>query len=384
MKEDFNALRLKHHGDTAMMFDILQRECRYKCSSKLHETLKCETFIFPSLAVAEMATSDDAAKIHASMIDDGENVLDMTCGLGIDTFHISRKADKVTSIELNHDAYTAAIHNVKALGLNNVEIIEGDSVEWLKAKDIKYDTIFIDPARRDSTGRHFALKDCRPDIIENIELLLCHCKKLIIKASPMIDITKACKELPAICKTVVIGTVKECKEVMFICKGEIGKSSEEGNCNRVSSITIGKERFSFSHSDEQNITPRYITEDIIPGAWIYEPYPSVMKGGGFNSLSQQFNLGRLYTNTNLFYSTKPQPGFPGKTFEIIEILHFDKQSIKEFAKRYPKINVATRNFPLSAPELAQKLKVEEGGDKMVFGAIGPKGKKSLIVTSMGQ
>ena len=118
---------------------------------------------------------------------------------------------------------------MKALGLNNVEIIEGDSVEWLKAKDIKYDTIFIDPARRDSTGRHFALKDCRPDIIENIELLLCHCKKLIIKASPMIDITKACKELPAICKTVVIGTVKECKEVMFICKGEIGKSSEEEN-----------------------------------------------------------------------------------------------------------------------------------------------------------
>ncbi|MDE5954098.1 MAG: hypothetical protein K2G72_05395, partial [Duncaniella sp.] len=71
MKEDFNRLRLKYHGNPSMMDEILQRECRYKTSAKLPETLKCEGFRFPSLAVAEMATSDAVANLHSDMIDDG-------------------------------------------------------------------------------------------------------------------------------------------------------------------------------------------------------------------------------------------------------------------------------------------------------------------------
>ena len=131
MKEDFNRLRLKYHGDAAMMADILQRECRGKTAAKLPITLQCENFIFPSLALAEMSTSDVVAEIHASLIPDGAKVLDMTCGLGIDTFHFAEKATEVTAIELDHDAYLAARHNAEALNLKNIRIIEGDSIEWL-------------------------------------------------------------------------------------------------------------------------------------------------------------------------------------------------------------------------------------------------------------
>lgn len=131
MKEDFNRLRLKYHGDPEKMDEILQRECRYKTASKLPETLTCAAFRFPSLAVAEMATSDAVAAIHAAMIPEGSQVLDMTCGLGIDSFRFARKAARVTAVELDHAAYTAACHNAAALGLSNVRVIKGDSIAWL-------------------------------------------------------------------------------------------------------------------------------------------------------------------------------------------------------------------------------------------------------------
>ena len=126
---DFNKLRLKYHGCPEKLWEILQEECRYKTAKKLPETLKNPDFIFPSLAVAEMATSDAVAKVHANMINDGDTVLDMTCGLGIDSFHLASKAGNVTAIEIDPESYRAAIHNAKALNLNNITLYYGDVVE---------------------------------------------------------------------------------------------------------------------------------------------------------------------------------------------------------------------------------------------------------------
>lgn len=386
MKEDFNALRLKHHGDADMMHEILQRECRYKCSSKLQETLKCRDFIFPSISVAEMSTSDAIADVHASMITDGERVLDMTCGLGIDSFHMAEKASSVVTMELNHDTFLAAIHNAAALGRSNVSIIEGDSIGWLKDNDERFDTIFIDPARRDASGRHYALDECKPDVIGNLDLLLERCTKLIIKASPMADISDTGRRLSNVSGIVIIGTPKECKELVFICSGNNstpGTDFKSGRC-KISCVTIGKGNFDFTIEDEHMKEPTLACGPIVAGTWLYEPYPAIMKGGCFNSLSRQFNISKLHPNTNLFHSSVRLQDFPGQAFEIIDVLPFNKKIIKELALNYPKINVATRNFPLSAPELAKRLKIKDGGNNMIFGTTGPGSEKLLIITTMGK
>lgn len=384
MKEDFNRLRLKHHGDPEMMQKILQLECRSKTASKLTETLKCQAFMFPSLAVAEMSTSDAVAEIHASFIPDGADVLDMTFGLGIDSFHFARRARKVTAIEFNPETFKAGIHNIKALGLENLTLEEGDSIRWLRDHgDDCFDVIFIDPARRDNAGRHYALKDCQPDIIPALPMLLSRCRRLIIKASPMLDIKKAIAELGVSCDVITTGTVKECKELVFlidtdrICQDNQAPSRLSTNC-----ITVGRQAYSFTPEEENNAAPTYSTP--IAGGVLLEPFPSVMKGGGLKLLSERFGTGKLHPNTSLFCADEQAEDFPGEYFRIIEVLPFNKQTVKNFAKAYPVVNVAVRNFPLGAPQLAAKLKIKEGGDTMVFGTTASSDQKLLIVTSMGQ
>lgn len=381
MKEDFNRLRLKHHGDAAMMEEILQRECRYKTAAKLPETLKCDGFRFPSLAVAEMATSDAVADVHAAMIPDGVKVLDMTCGLGIDSFHFARKASEVTCVELDNRAYCTAVNNVGALGLDNVRVIEGDSIEYLRNCDTVYDVIFVDPARRDSSGRHFALRDCSPDIIPDLSLILSKCTTLIIKASPMIDIRSALRELGRDCEVTVIGTTKECKEVVFtILSGTPADVSPE--IVKITAITVGGTDISFTPEAETDAAPSFGIPTT--GHYLYEPYPAVMKAGGMKLLSDRYCVSKLHPNTHLFTSEKRLDSFPGEIFEIIDVLPFSKQAVKAISKSYPVINVATRNFPLTAPQLAAKLKIKEGGDRMIFGTTAADNTRLLIVTSMGK
>lgn len=381
MKEDFNRLRLKHHGDPTMMHNILQLECRSKTASKLPETLRCENFSFPSLAVAEMATSDAIARLHTDLIAAGSNVLDMTFGLGIDAFHFASKAAHVTALEYNHDTYMTGKANIQALGIQNLSLIEGDSISWLKDNNRCFDIIFIDPARRDNAGRHFALKDCLPDIIPIMPLLLSRSRRLIVKASPMLDIKKTIEESGISCDIMTIGTVKECKELVLVIDNHEGYAENQPSRLSTSCLTVGQEPFRFTPEEELQAVPAYALPE--KGGFLLEPYPAVMKGGGMKLLSARYDVDRLHPNTNLFTTRSLPTSFPGEYFSILEVLPFDKKTVKRFSANYPHINVAVRNFPLSAPQLAAKLKIREGGNCMAFGTTGPDGQKLLVITSMG-
>lgn len=381
MKEDFNRMRLKHHGDPAMMDEILQRECRYKTSSKLPETLKCADFRFPSLAVAEMSTSDAVASVHASMIPAGCRVLDMTCGLGIDTFHFARKCFEVITVELDSHSALTARHNAEALGLTNVSVVEGDSIDFLESTDRIFDVIFVDPARRNASGRHFMLKECSPDILPHLPMILSHCRTLIIKASPMIDIKATVSELGRDCEVTVIGTAKECKEIVFTINSET-PAVNRPSILKVEALTVGHTIFTYLPAEETEATVEYAPPVV--GSYLYEPYPAVMKGGGMKIVGEKFGVARLHSNTNLFTSTDRRMVFPGHCFEIIDVYPFSRQSVKTISQKYKTINVATRNFPLTAPQLSAKLKTKDGGDRMLFGTTAPDGSKLLVITTMGE
>lgn len=369
MGTDFNKLRLKYHGDREKMSEILQMECRSKCDKKLPDTLSHAGFMFPSLALAEMSTSDAVADIHASLIDKDDSVLDMTAGLGIDTFHFAQKGCHVTAIELSHEAVTALEHNAKVLELQDrVEVIESDSIYWLQAnEDIGFDTIFIDPARRDSSGRHVTLSQCSPDVTHYLPLLLRHARNVIIKMSPMIDIAAAKKELGIdYCEIIVIGTTKECKEVMF----RIGDDSSKMKKDTLRCITVGNGEYIPSGLNDR----QYSLPEI--GGCLLLPYPAVMKGCG--GLVDSFK--KLHPSTHIYYGEEYAYDFPGQNFRILDIVPFNKREIKSLKSRYPKLNVVARNFPLSAPELVKRLEIKEGGEKTLFAVTIHDGSKILIIT----
>lgn len=310
---------------------------------------------------AEQCTSDMLADFHAGLVDDCASVLDMTCGLGIDTFHIARKASSVTAIELNPDTAEAAAHNAKALSLSNVAIVHGDSTSYLKECDKRFDTIFIDPARRGDAGqRLFALSDCRPDVTALLPDISAHCRKLIVKASPMLDVTHTLRELPMTRDIYIVGNTRECKELVSVVD-----FTNDTNDVTIHAWTSGDD-FSYTPSQESEATVEFGTPE--DGWYLYEPYPAVMKCAPYKLLSSRFGVKKLHPNTHLYTSSSPVDMFPGERWKIERVIPFASSELKRFSRKYPQINVAVRNFGWSADKLKAKLKVKDGGDKRLIGA----------------
>ena len=363
---DFNALRLKYHGDPVKMDEILQAECRHKCARKLPRTLSHDGFRFPSTALAEMATAEPVADFHARMIDGASTVLDMTLGLAIDAFAMSRRGARLTGIELDPHAAEVACGNAEAVGID-MEIINADSVEWLRNTDRHFDLIFIDPARRDGAGRHFALADCRPDVTAILPLMMEHASRVMIKCSPMIDISRLRADTSADADIVAVGTRRECKELLLTLPGT-------GSTSAVTVDDSGEIAGTSGHNQPEPLFPT-------SGAYLLEPFPAVMKAGPSQLLDDMFGTCRIAPSTHLYCSASVPGGFPGQAFRIIEVHDFNKRSASDIARRYGMLNVATRNFPLSAPQLVKKLGVKEGGDYRLFGVTVAQNRKILIITT---
>ena len=379
--EDVTRLRLKYHDSDSALTDfmILQIECRKKASNKLAKTLKNEKFIFPTSLSVEQCTSDDLAEIHSKLIV-GNSILDMTCGLGIDVFAIARnKQVNITAVEIVPEIAYAARLNAISLGLNNITIVNEDCIKFLYSTDIKYDTIFIDPARRGKDGRRlYALCDCEPNVISILPELKKHCSRLVIKASPMLDVTQIIRELGHVNDIYILGTLHECKEIVAVIDFDKPIENTMVHATTIDNDGIINET-SFSINEEYEATATY-NKPII-GGYLYEPYPSVMKAAPMKLLSQQQHVQKLHTNTHLFTSETIMTMFPGKCFLIEDIIPFSSKTLKYVKNNYPIINISTRNFILSADELKKKLKIKDGGENRLFGVTTINNQRILIITS---
>lgn len=378
--DDTTKLRLScRKKDDATIYDfaIMQIECRKKVAKKLHTTLQSQNFIFPTPLSAEQCTSDDLAEFHSSLINNGENVLDMTAGLGVDAFHLAQKATQVIAIDINKDVAQALSINANALGITNVTGINADSIEYLKSSTTHFNTIFIDPARRGDGGKRlFALADCQPNVVEHLELIKQHCDKLIVKVSPMLDATQVLRELPETTELYAIGTRQECKELVVVLDFKNPTSTPILHCITLSEC---ENRFSFTRHEEAVAKSTF--ENINTAIYLYEPHPCVMKMQPFNILSHKYNTSKLHPHTHIYSSKNYIPEFPGDCYKIEHIYPFSSRIIKEVAKDYPRANIAVRNFILSAEELRKRLKIKDDNKYRLYGVSIANGDRLLIVTS---
>ncbi|MCM1092974.1 MAG: class I SAM-dependent methyltransferase [Lachnospiraceae bacterium] len=369
-------LSLKFHGRLPWVEEaIMQVKCRRKTRKKLEKELENPRFYFPTTLSAEQCTGDRLADFHASLIKNGDSVLDLTCGLGIDSLHFAEKAKSVTSIDRNPDLCEALSHNASALGLDNITVVTADCSEFLNDSTSEYDVIFIDPARRGMEGeRLFGLHDCSPDVIDLLPLIRKHCRKLIVKASPMLDLTQITRELPDACDIYVTGNDNECKEVVIVIDFE-KKTESEPTIHALST----SHDFAFKRSDELNADIQF--SDPPSAGYLYEPNPEIMKAAPFKLLSQLFAINKISPNTHLYWSEHQATDFPGNVLKIIKTIDYASSNIKRFAKEFPEIRVAARNFGITADQLRKKLKVKDGGELRLFAITTASDKKIMIVAA---
>ena len=68
--------------------------------------------------------------------------------------------------------------------------------------------------------------------------------------------------------------------------------------------------------------------------------------------------------------------FPGRIFKLEGIIPFDKRSLSALTKT--QANLSVRNFPETAPQLQQKLKLKDGGTRYIIATTLSNGKRVLL------
>lgn len=361
---------------------ITQVDCRHRFGKKLASTIsENPRFLFPSKLSGEQSTSDRLAEFHATLVRENETMADLTAGLGIDVFHCSSRCLHTLAVELTPATADALRYNIAQSHHDNIDVVCGDCRDVLNGYNgSEFGTIFIDPARRSDNGeRLYSLADCKPDVVEMLPMIARHCRRLVVKMSPMLDVSHTIEALGGCDRIISLGNATECKELIAI--KDFGGNSD-ANEPTIEAITLlpndDYSQFSYTRSEESSAPhPSYSSASEVE--YFYEPYPAVIKLTAGKLLAERFGLKAFHPNCRLYHSDKLIKDFPGEIFTIERTIEFSSKNLKRFKSEYPVINVSTRNFGMSAEALRQKLGVKDGGDKRVLGLTDNDNRRKLLI-----
>lgn len=347
---------------------------RKQIKDKLPHWYADDSLLFPSKLAAEQCSSEQTARYKQRLAESDWHLADLTGGLGVDSYFFSQKIHQVTYIERFPSYCEAARSNFSALGIGNIRVIQGNSVDLLPELE-NVDCFYLDPARRGEGNRRvFALSDCEPDLTQLLSRLLRKAPRVIAKLSPMLDIQHTLKQLPGTEEVHVLSVKNECKELLFIIARDPAEKKEPAiYC--VNFPAEGEEQsYRFTLAEE-----RESHAGLADGAaaFLYEPNASILKAGAYQSIAIRYGLRKLHPNSHL-YTSERRIAFPGRTFVVEESIPCNGKAMKTIAKKIPQANLTVRNFPLSVRELRQRTKIAEGGEVYLFATTLASGAKVLI------
>lgn len=334
---------------------VEQIQAKKKCQKKLSTWFNTVNIYYPNKLNIEQTSSEVTAKYKASLIS-GKSIIDITGGLGVDCYFFSKKFEHVIHCELNETLSEIASHNFHELQTKNIKTVSSDGLKFITNSNKQYDWIYADPSRRtEIKGKVFLLKDCLPNIPESIDELLKKSNCILLKLSPLIDITSAINELKFVKEIHVVAVKNEVKELLIVIQNEWKKEITIKSINHGNST---HQKFEFSKDKF------YETRFSLPMKYLYEPNAAILKSGGFEAISNQLNIPKLHKHSHL-YTSEDLIEFPGRTFKIIKSIKYSKKELKKHFQ-VKNANITTRNFPESVNQIRKKTKIKEGGEYYMF------------------
>jgi len=323
-----------------------QIAARRKCIKKLPTWFTTAGIYYPPLLSVEQCSSEITASYKAKLTA-GNNLIDLTGGYGVDSYYFAKRNNKVIHCEINSELSAIAEYNSGPLQQHNTHFVCTDGITCIQKHDDDFDTIYIDPARRSNSGKVFMLKDCTPNVIDHLDLLLSRCSQLLIKTAPLLDITAGLKELKNVAEIHIVSIRNECKELVWLLKKE-HTGPVKIICAALNTI---EKKFSFFRDEEQ--IPATLSSPQ-SGDYLYEPDAALLKSGAFNHIANTYGLQKLHSQTQLYVSAELKPEFPGRIFKIEEVLSAgDIKKNKNLSG-----NVIVRNFPGEAAALVRKYQIK--------------------------
>ncbi len=407
-KDDVYRLALAKTPDGVDLQYALQQIAAYQTiEKKIPSWAECDDLIFPPKLSLEQSSSELTARLKASLIEEfmGNEPfshIDLTGGMGIDCYFVAQKTTHSHYVEQNAELCSIAQHNFTHLDANiavhnttaeeflnqmtddRVQSTDKSITEEAKNTNSQLSTfnfqlstlIYLDPARRGDHGQKLvSIADCQPNVIELLPQMFALTDKVVVKLSPMLDITRAIDELPHIEKLYVISVGNECKELLLLINKEYNSDTEiyainidnKGNKSNILKGTI---------PSESQINTVHAS---VIGKYLYEPYAAHLKSGLYKTMAETYGVEKLHQHSHLYTSAELNNEFPGRRFEVEQVVHFDKKSAKSLFKSLKQANLTTRNFPLTVSELRTQFKIKEGGETYIFATTLHDDSKVMIV-----
>ncbi|MBE6325376.1 MAG: hypothetical protein E7074_10490 [Bacteroidales bacterium] len=417
------ALHMRQYPEMDAAFALQQIEGWQKARQKLPELAAIDGWLWPKRVSVEQSSSQATAIYKRQMLSkvkgrrSGE-LIDLTGGMGVDCYYLSEGFEEVHYVERDEELCRLAEKNF-ALAGKKVQVHHCSAEEWLKVLTSQAQTIgravqgysedttiFVDPARRDKNGgKVFRLEDCEPNVVELLIILRACAGRVLMKLSPMLDITAAVRSLGGAAEVHVVAVKNEVKEVLVLIEGARNKEQRartgadvQGNSMdpEITCVNLETEEEAFvfrkseeegeNRSDRANETNRSNGtngSDDREELWLVEPNGAIMKAGGWTCFGEKYGLEELGPNSHLFcvpgdprcMQESPKAvrriyGYfcgkegaekllPGRVFRV-------KIASKEELKTLNQANVICRNYPMSAEALKKKLRVRDGGEKYVI------------------
>lgn len=377
--EDVNvsdlALKIRPKDDLRTMFVLRQIAGRQAMRRKMPHWAANPDIVYPIHLSVEQCSSQFTACYKREILQRlcsniaNSNFADLTSGFGVDFSVMSEGFAHKYYVERNRELCTIAEHNFQVLGMQNYTVLCTNGMDYIQKTDLHFGAIYIDPARRSETGGKIVhIQDCEPNILEYLDVVTQKADVVIIKLSPMLDISECMLRLKNIAEIHVVAAHNECKEIVVVIKKSI-----ENTVPIIYAAADNADTIKFTKTDEHSIRPQ-IADRVGEGMWLYEPNPAIMKAGAYNTTAQLFALQLISVNSHLYVSDTYVEKFPGRSFKIV-----GTGNTKNF-KNIKQANITVRNFPMKADELRKKLKIKDGGDIYLFATTLANGSKILIET----
>ena len=350
-------------------FAVRQIEARRQLKGKLPEWCANPNLIMSGRVPAEQCSSEQTARYKRSIVE-GRTLCAMTGGMGVDFWYMSEGMGRAIYTERDEGMCEAATHNFHALKDGQhpeVEVRHGDG-QVLPIPQV--DVIYLDPARRATDGsRVYAMEDCEPNMVEWQDELLRHARMVLVKLSPMVDLTDVLRKLKGVAEVHVVAVRNECKEVLV---KQVSAITSPAQLKGAVAVALHCVDFLASSTIHYTATFPDASEAVVTehgvGHYLYEPDVTLMKAQVFGSLCGRFHVKQLDYGTHLMTSEVFVPDFPGRIFEVEEQIPFTSKVVKRLKQSIPQANMATRNFILTADQFRQRTGIKEGGEVYLFGA----------------
>jgi len=290
----------------------------------------------------------------------GNLMIDLTGGFGVDSYFLSNHFEKAIYCEQQEELAEIAKHNLEVLAHGKFQIVKGDGLAFLTQTETHFDMIYADPARRGKGNQKlYKLQDCEPDVVSSWEMMKSKTDSILLKVSPMLDISQALTEIPDIQKVQVVSVKNEVKELL------LHWNSNSDNIDvTIEAVDLGVQEkyFSFNANEEELATSVYGEVNN----YLIEPLSGILKAGAIKTFGARFKLIKLDPNSHLYTSSEAPSEIPARVFKVIQEVQPKKGDIK---KLFPsgKVNVITRNYATGSEVLKKKLGVKDGGEEFLIG-----------------